>query len=73
LKDKASRSELSKEELKLRGARGNVNPKKIVEALNVFTKATDVATHFSHLEGKEVFSSSKHKLDLSIGLDGDSH
>jgi hypothetical protein len=30
-------------------------------------------TRIPHLEGKEIFGSTKHKLDLLLGDDGDSH
>jgi len=73
LKGKASKLGPSKEELKLKGARRSGNPKKIVEALNVFPEAANIATYFPHLEGEEVFGSSKSKFDLPIGSDGDSH
>jgi len=73
LKGNTSRLGPSKEELKLRGARRSGDPKKIAEALNALRRAVDVATRVSHLESKEVFGSSKRKLDLPIGSDGDSH
>ena len=73
LKGNASRSGPSKEELKLRGARRSGDPKKIAEALNDLPGAADVASRIPHLEGEEVFGSSKRKLDLPIGSDGDSH
>jgi len=44
-----------------------------MEALNVFSRAVDVATCVSHLEGEEVFDNSKRKLDLPIVSDGDFH
>ncbi len=73
LNGKTSRSGPSKEELKLRGARRSGDPKKIAEALNVLPGAADVGTRVPHLEGEEIFGSSKRKLDLPIGSDGDSH
>jgi hypothetical protein len=73
LKGKTTRSGPSMEELKLRGARRSGDPKKIAEALNVLPGAVDVATRVPHLEGEEVFGSSKRKLDLPIGSEGDSH
>jgi len=57
LKGRTSRSGPSKEELKLRGARHSVDPKKLVEALNVLPRVANVATRILHLEGEEVFGS----------------
>jgi len=63
----------SKEEPKLGGTRSSGDPKKIAEVLNVLPEAIDVVICVPHLEGKEVFGSSKRKLDLPIDSDGDSH
>lgn len=62
-----------KEQLKLRSARRTVDPKKIVEALNILPRAEGVGTRVSHLEGEEVFGSKKRRLDVPIGNAGDSH
>ncbi len=67
------RSWPSKEELKLRGARQSGDPKKIAEVLNGLPRAIGVGTRIPHLEGEKVLGSSKCKLDLPIGSDGDSH
>jgi len=44
-----------------------------MEALNVLSGIANVATHVLHLKGEEVLGSSKCKLDLPIGSDGDFH
>ena len=63
----------SKGELKLRAARRSGCPKKIAEALNTLPEAHGVGTRVPHLEGEEVFGSTKRKLDVPIGDAGDSH
>jgi len=63
----------SKEELKLRAARRNGNPKKIAKALNTLFGAQGIGTRVPHLEGKGIFGNSKWKLDVPISDVGDSH
>jgi hypothetical protein len=69
LKGKASGTGPSKQELKLRAARRSVDPKKIEELPGVEVATTRIP----HLEGEEIFGSTKRKLDLPPGDDGDSH
>jgi hypothetical protein len=73
LKGKASRTGPSKQELKLRAARHSGDPKKIEEALSQLLGVEVATTRIPHLEGEEIFGSTKHKLDLPPGDDGDSH
>jgi hypothetical protein len=73
LKGKASRTGPSKQELKLRAARRSGDPKKIEEALSQFPVVEVATTRILHLEGEEIFGSTKRKLDLPPGDDGDSH
>ena len=73
LKGYASGSGPSKGELRLRAARRSGDPKKIAEALNTLPGAEGVGTRVPHLEGEEIFGSTKRKLDVPIGDAGDSH
>jgi hypothetical protein len=73
LKGKASGTGPSKQELKLRAARRSGDPKKIDEALNQLPGVEVATTQIPHLEGKEILGSTKRKLDLPPGDDGDSH
>jgi hypothetical protein len=73
LKGKASGTGPSKQELKLRAARGSGDPKKIEEALSQLPGVEVATTRIPHLEGEEIFGSTKRKLDLPPGDDGDSH
>jgi hypothetical protein len=72
-KSKASGTGPSKQELKLRVARRSGDPKKIEEALSQLLGVEVATTRIPHLEGKEIFGSTKQKLDLPPGNDGDSH
>jgi len=49
------------------------DPKKTTKALNTLPRAKRVGTRLSHLEGKEIFKSTKKKLEEPIGNVGDSH
>jgi hypothetical protein len=73
LKNKAFGTSPSKQELKLRAARHSGDPKKIEEALNQLPWVEVATTRIPHLEGEEIFGSTKRKLDLPLGDDGDSH
>jgi hypothetical protein len=73
LKGKSSGTGPSKKELKLRAARHSGDPKKIAEALSQLLGVEVATTRIPHLEGKEIFGSTKRKLDLRPGDDGDSH
>jgi hypothetical protein len=71
LKDKASGTGPSKQELKLRAARCSSDPKKIEEALSQLPGVEVATTQIPHLEDEEIFGSTKRKLDLPPGDDGD--
>jgi hypothetical protein len=73
LKGKASGTGPSKQELKLRAARRSGDPKKIEEALSQLPGVEVATTRIPHLEGEEILGSTKRKLDLPPGNDGDSH
>jgi hypothetical protein len=73
LKGKASGTGPSKQKLKLRVARRSSDPKKIEEALSQLPGVEVATTRIPHLEGEEIFGSTKRKLDLPPGDDGDSH
>jgi hypothetical protein len=73
LKGKASGTCPSKQELKLRAARCSGDPKKIKEALSQLPRLEVATTRIPHLEGEEIFGSTKRKLDLPPSDDGDSH
>ena len=74
LKGKASGTGPSKQELKLRAARHSGDPKKIEEAFNQLRRMEVATTRIPHLEAKRsLTSSTKQKLDLPPGDDGDSH
>ena len=73
LRGHASGSGPSKGKLKLRAARRSGCPKKIAEALNSLLEAHGVGSRVPHLEGEEIFGSTKRRLDLPIGNAGDSH
>jgi len=47
--------------------------KKIMNALRNMPKVEDVCSFILHFEGEEVFGSSKYKLEILIGSEGDSH
>jgi hypothetical protein len=72
-KGKSSGTGPSRQELKLRMARRSGNPKKIVEALSQLPRVEVSTTQIPHLEGKEIFGSTKWKLDLPPSDDGNSH
>jgi len=59
--------------LKLRVARRSGDPKKMVEALNILPGVEGVRTRIPHLEGEEIFGSTKRKLDVPISDARDSH
>jgi hypothetical protein len=59
LKGKASGTGPSRQELKLRAARRSGDPKKIVEALNQLPRVEVATIRISHLEGEEIFGSTK--------------
>ena len=73
LRGHASGSGPSKGELKLRAARCSECPKKIAEALNSLPEAHGMGSRVPHLEGEEIFGSTKRRLDIPIGDAGDSH
>ena len=73
LRGHASGSGPSKGELKLRAARRSGCPKKIAEALNSLPEAHGMGSRVPHLEGEEIFGSTKRRLDVPIGDAGDSH
>jgi hypothetical protein len=73
LKNKASGTGPSKQELKLMTARRSGDPKKIEEALSQLPGVEVAMTRIPHLEGEEIFGSTKHKLHLPPCDDGDSH
>jgi hypothetical protein len=73
LKGKAFGTGPSKQELKLRAARRSGDPKKIEEALSQLLGMEVATTRIPYLEGEEIFGSTKRKLDLPLGDDGDSH
>jgi hypothetical protein len=59
--------------LKLRVARHSSIPKKIVNALSQLPGVEGITTLIPHLEGKEIFGSTKRKLDLPPSFYGDSY
>jgi hypothetical protein len=73
LKGTTSGTGPSKQELKLKVARRSGDPKKIEEALSQLPGVEVATTRIPHLEGEEIFGSTKHKLDLPPGDDGDSY
>jgi hypothetical protein len=73
LKDKSSGTGPSRQELKLRAARHSGVPKKNAKALNQLPRLEVATTRILHLEGKEIFGSTKRKLNLPLGDDGDSY
>jgi hypothetical protein len=73
LKDKASGTGPSKQELKLKAAKHSGDPKKIEEALSQLPEVDVATTRILHLEGEEIFGSTKRKLDLPLGDDSDFH
>jgi len=73
LRGHTSRFGPSKGELKLRAARQSGDPKKLAEALNSLPRAEGLKSRVPHLEGEEIFGSTKWKLDIPIGDAGDSH
>ena len=63
----------SRHDLKLKRAIASMDGKKITDAMCSMPGAEDVCTRVPHLEGEEVFGSTKRKLDIPIGSEGDSH
>jgi len=51
----------------LRVATQSRDPKKIAEVLNTLFGVEGIGIHILHLEGKEIFGSTKRKLDVPIG------
>jgi hypothetical protein len=73
LKGKSSGTGPSRQELKLRATRRSGDPKKIAEALSQIPRVDVATTWIPHLEGEEIFDSTKRKLDLPPGDDGNFH
>ena len=73
LRGHASSSSPSKGELKLRVARPSGCLKKIAEVLNSLPEAQGMGSRVPHLEGEEIFGSTKRRLDVPIGDAEDSH
>jgi hypothetical protein len=73
LKGKSSGTGPSRQELKLRAAKHSGDPKKIAKALSQLPGVEVATTQISHLEGEEIFGSTKQKLDLPPGNNGNSH
>jgi hypothetical protein len=73
LKGKSSGIGLLKQELMLRAARRSGDSKKIAEALSQLPGVEVASTLVPHLEGEEIFGSTKRKLDLLPGDNDDSH
>lgn len=63
----------SKHDLKLMRAMAFCDGKKIVIGLNEMLGVDDVWTQILHLEGEEIFESTKRKFNLPIGSKGHSH
>lgn len=59
--------------MKLRAIRPSRDPKKIIDTINQLLRVEKVTIQIPHLEDKEIFGSTKWKLDLLLGDDGDSH
>jgi hypothetical protein len=72
-KGRLSGTDPSRQELKLKATKRSGDPKKIVEIISQLPRMEVATTRISHLEGKETFGSTKQKLDLPPGDDGDSH
>jgi hypothetical protein len=72
LKGNSSGTSPSRQALKLRMAKCSGDPKKIAKALSQLPGVEVASTWIPHLKGKEIFGSTKQKLDLPPG-DGDSH
>ena len=63
LKYKLLKTSLLRQELKLRAATHNNDFKKIVHPISLLSGMEKVTTNILHLEGKEIFGSTKQKLD----------
>jgi len=63
----------SKAKLKLRAATRSRDPKKIAETMNTLLGVEGFGTRVPHLEGEEIFGSTKRKLDVPTSDEGDSH
>jgi hypothetical protein len=72
LKGKSSGTGPSRQELKLNATRRSGDPKKIAKVLSQFPGVEVATTQFPHLESEEIFGSTKWKLDLPLGDDGNS-
>jgi hypothetical protein len=72
-KGKSSGTGPSMQELKLKAARCSGDPEKIAEPFSQLPGVEVATTQILHLEGEEIFGSTKRKLDLLLGDDGDSH
>jgi hypothetical protein len=77
LKNELARTGPRKEELMLRVAQHSVqrsrNPKVLNAAIAKMLGATEFCTREPHFEGKEVFGSQKHKADVPLGSEHESH
>lgn len=63
----------SKAELRLRRAQKSGNPKRLADATEHFFDVQELLSREPHLEGEEVFGSTKRKLHQPIGSEFDSH
>ena len=63
----------SRQDLKLKRAIASMDGKKITDALCSMPGVEELCTRIPHLEGEEVFGSTKRKLDVPIGSEADSH
>jgi hypothetical protein len=69
----ASRVGLDKNELHVHKASQFGDPVEIAIAVAKYTSSSSLSTRIPHLEGEEMFGSTKHKVDLPLGLKAESH
>jgi len=63
----------SRADLKWKRDVASIDDKRIMDALCSMPRAETVATRIPHLEGEEVFGSTKQALNVPISSEGDSH
>jgi hypothetical protein len=63
----------SKDKLKLRQVSQFGDLSKLAYAIIKYTSVPSFTNKILHLEGQEVFGPTKQRVDITLGLDGDSH
>jgi hypothetical protein len=63
----------ARDELKLRQTSQSSDPSQMANDITKYTNGSSFITRISHLEGQEVFGSTKWKVNIAPESEGDSH